>query len=412
MELKFSLKTKSAQSMQKPEQAALLDLLNLSGVSPNKMTEATYFACLKMLGESVGKLPLHLMRWEQGKGIQKARSHPLYHVVGSHPNPYMTATHCWSTVEMNRNEYGNGFLWIQRSKRGTKLWPLPGGCVQIWMDDARIWAADTAMWYVFTDPKGGGVYKIPRDNMIHVRTSASLDGFTGMAVKDILQDTIEGNQRAQNLLNRSYDNGFTGKAVLQYTGELDRAKEKIYAQKIESYINGEEGLDKVIPMMYGTKLEPLSSNFQSAQFLETKKYSALQIAAAFGIKPNQINDYEKASYASAEAQQLAFYVDTMLYILKQYEEELNYQLLTQEELQQGYFFKFNVAAVLRADQKTQVESLKNAVQGGVYTPNEAREMLDKESKPGGDRLIINGNMVPIDQVGIQWSKNGGGTSEE
>lgn len=51
-----------------------------------------------------------------------------------------------------------------------------------------------------------------------------------------------------------------------------------------------------------------------------KKYSALQIASAFGIKPNQIGDYEKSSYASSEAQQLSFYVDTMLYILKQYEE--------------------------------------------------------------------------------------------
>ena len=66
-----------------------------------------------------------------------------------------------------------------------------------------------------------------------------------------------------------------------------------------------------------------------------------KIAAAFGIKPNQINDYEKSSYANSEMQQLSFYVDTELFILKQYEEELNYKLLTDSEIKEGYFFKFN-----------------------------------------------------------------------
>ena len=45
---------------------------------------------------------------------------------------------------------------------------------------------------------------------------------------------------------------------------------------------------------------------------------------------------KKSSYASAEAQQLSFYVDTLLYILKQYEEELNYKLLSREEIDNGY----------------------------------------------------------------------------
>ena len=49
----------------------------------------------------------------------------------------------------------------------------------------------------------------------------------------------------------------------------------------------------------------------------------MQIASAFGIKPVQINDYSKSSYASSENQNLAFLVDTLLFILKQYEEELN-----------------------------------------------------------------------------------------
>ena len=39
------------------------------------------------------------------------------------------------------------------------------------------------------------------------------------------------------------------------------------------------------------KRQPLDIKLSDSQFFELKKYTALQIAAAFGVKPNQINDY-------------------------------------------------------------------------------------------------------------------------
>ena len=139
--------------------------------------------------------------------------------------------------------------------------------------------------------------------------------------------------------------------------------------------------------------------------MELKKYSALQIASAFGIKPVQINDYSKSSYASSENQNLAFLVDTLLFILKQYEEELNYKLLNEKEIRKGYYFKFNTGMLLRADLKTQVESLTQGISGGLYTQNEARSFLDLEAKPGGDYLIVNGSMIRSEQIGAQYQIN-------
>ncbi|MGI4199099.1 phage portal protein, partial [Klebsiella pneumoniae] len=139
-----------------------------------------------------------------------------------------------------------------------------------------------------------------------------------------------------------------------------------------------------------------------SQFFELKKFSALQIAAAFGIKPNQINDYEKSSYASAEAQNLAFYVDTLLYVLKQYEEELTYKILSDKLIQDGYYFKFNVNVILRADMKTQMDSLATGVNNGIYTINNAREFLDLPMVDGGDFNIVNGNYIKLTDVGTQY----------
>jgi len=141
-----------------------------------------------------------------------------------------------------------------------------------------------------------------------------------------------------------------------------------------------------------------------SQFLELKQFSSLQIAAAFGIKPNHINDYSKSSYSSSEAQNLSFYVDTLLFILNQYEQEISYKLLSDTDRQNGFYFKFNVNSILRADWKTQINSLATGVNNGIYTVNESKEILDMPYVEGGDLTIVNGNYIPLTDVGQQYKK--------
>lgn len=384
----------------------LVDMLGLNGVNESALSEATYFACLKILSESLGKLPLKLQQHTENGGVVKAYKHPLYNILSTRPNPYMTSTHFWSTVEYNRNHYGNAYVWIRGAGKKTTLWILPSDNVSVWVDDKGIWGNKNSIWYIYTHAKTGDTYKISYDSLLHFKTSTSFDGVKGASVRDILSSTITGNLTGQNMLNKLYENGFTAKAVLQYTGSLNDELTKKYVKGIEDFATGRDDMVKsLIPIPLGSTLQPLNIKLADNQFVELKKYSALQIAAAFGIKPNQINDYEKASYASAEAQQLAFYVDTLLYILKQYEEELSYKLLSETELQGGYYFKFNVAVILRADLKTQIESLVSAVSNGIYTPDEARALLDYPAK-GCDQLICNGNMMRVGDAGKQYRKGG------
>jgi HK97 family phage portal protein len=263
------------------------------------------------------------------------------------------------------------------------------------------------IYYVYSGAQG--TYTFHNEEILHFKTSSTFDGITGVSVRDRLKATIKGNNDAQKMLNKMYRNGYTGKAVLQYTGDLSDDLVKIYIKGIEAYAKGapldDSGTDisTIIPIPVGSQLTPLNVKLTDGQFLEIKKYSALQIAAAFGIKPNQIGDYEKSSYASAEAQQLSFYVDTLLFIVKQYEEELSFKLLSFDEMRKGYRFKFNVDVILRADFKTKVETLRSAVNNFLMTANEAREKLDLEAVEGGDSLMGNGSTVKLEQIGIQYN---------
>lgn len=409
--MKFSKRLKTAWRLllnkSDRQTIELNNLYKFLGINPEEnervLSEATYFACMKVLSEAIGKLPLKLLKYNDRNGVETARKHALYYLAHDRPNPYMTASTFWSTVEYNRNHYGNAYVWIQGAGKDIKLWILPSTDVEVWYDDAKILADQSDIYYRYSS--GGKLYQFASEEILHFKSSNTLNGLIGVSVQDQLKMTIGGALKSQKMLNRMYESGFTAKAVLQYTGNLNDENVKAFVQGIETYARGglsDDEVRNIIPIPLGSQLTPLNIKLADNQFIEVKQYTALQIASAFGIKPYQIGDYTKSSYASAEAQQLSFYVDTLLYIIKQYEEELTYKLLSTEEIESGLHFKFNVAVILRADLKTQIETLSNAVSNFIYTPNEAREKLDLEAKPGGDRLLGNGASIPVELTGTQY----------
>ncbi|MFJ5713124.1 phage portal protein [Neobacillus sp. NPDC093127] len=386
-------------------------LLEWLGIDPNtpkdKLSEVTYFACMKILAESLGKLPLKMYQSTEN-GIVKSDKSDAYNILKLRPNPYMTSAIFWSTVEMNRNHYGNAYVWCRFSGPQLKdLWIMPSKDVRLVFDDDGIFGEEDKIYYRYTDSRTRKEYVFGSREVMHFKTSMTFDGISGIPVREILESTVDGALESQKFMNNLYKTGLTGKAVLEYTGDLDKSAKERLVKGFEDFANGSKNAGKIIPVPLGMKLVPLDIKLTDSQFFELKKYTALQIAAAFGIKPNQINDYEKSSYASAEAQNLAFYVDTLLFPLKHYEEEITYKTLSEKLIQKGYFWKFNVNVILRADIKSQMEALSKGVNNMIYTPNEARGYLDLPATEGGGQLYANGNYIPITDVGKQYQKGGG-----
>lgn len=387
----------------------LLDWLGISTTQKRLISEVTYFTCLKMLSETLAKMPLKFYQQTE-KGNEKAEPNTAYTLLKTRPNPQMTPSTFWGTIENNRNHYGNAYVLIRREFERKKyggelsikdLWIMPSTDTTIVIDDKGVFGAAGDIYYWYSDKYSGESHIFPSSDVMHFKTSFSFDGLSGAPVRDILKATIEGGLHSQTFMNNLYKGGLTARATLQYTGDLAPKAEKKLVKRLEEYANGVNNAGKFIPIPIGMKLEPLNIKLTESQFFELKKYTALQIAGAFGIKPNQINDYEKSSYANSEMQNISFYIDTELYILKQYEEEMNYKILEPYEIKQGKHYKFNENVILRTDAKSQATILTSYVQNGIYTPNEAREFIDKQWKEGGDDLVCNGNYIKVAQIGIE-----------
>lgn len=403
------LKRKKKKKSYEMQTVRLNDLLNFLGIDENsdRLQEVTYYTCLKVLSEGLSKLPLSLQRVSEDGGIIDMISSPLWQTAKVRPNPYMSPSTFWAVMENNRNHCGNGYAMILRDEKSgsVTLWPMEPSCIRIEIEQGKDLSELTDITYVYTSPNNGQSFRLRSDEVLHVKTSTVFFGLVGLSVQDKLKMSLDGASMSQEMLNKLYKNNFVPKAAVQFdtASMVNEEYESAYLKTLQNYADGKgEGGSSFIPLSPGTNIVPLNIKLTDGQFLELRKYTALQIAAAFGIKPNHLNDYERSSYANSETQQLAFYTDTMLYILKQYEEELNFKLLSQAQREQGYRFKFNIAAVLRGDTKSQLESLSMGVSNGVYTPNEARRNLDLPALPGGDRIYFNGSNIAVEDAGIQY----------
>lgn len=389
---------------EKETSGEIYEFLKGGNISAGKdLSEITYFTCLKVLSESIGKLSINL----KDSDNNRIYAHDSLQMLKVRPNKFMTPTTFKALIEYHRNHSGNAYAYLQYEKNGKLegIYPLESRNMQILIDNADIFQRGNKMYYRYLAPKTGKTYIFEDKEILHFKGGLSEDGLVGKSVRETLASTLKGVKVSQQYLNNLYEKGLTAKAILKYTGDFDSKKKAMLVNELANFATGNDSRG-IIPIPLGMDLVPLDLKLTDSQFYELKKFTSLQIAAAFGVKPNHLNNYDKSSYANSEMQNLTFYIDTLLFILNQYEEEFNYKMLSEEERKKGLRFEFNVASILRGDLKTQAESITKYVSGSIYTINEARTYAGLPKVADGEKILVNGSYVELKNVGNAYLKGG------
>jgi HK97 family phage portal protein len=391
-----------------------IDASAVSVKGKNALKEATAYACIKILSESVAKLPLKVYQETEG-GIRKAMEHPLYRLLKSRPNPYMTMATLLKTVEVQRNLYGNAYILPEYSSKGKNagqivgLYPLDASKVEVWVDDEGLLSSKNRMWYIAN--VSGERRKLASDEVIHLKAMTT-DGLVGIAPLDSLKYLAENGASATQFINNFYRQGLQTKGIVQYVGDLNAEAKKNFIAKFEEMSSGLKNAHRISMLPIGYQFQPLSLTMADAQFLENTQLTMRQIANAFGMKMHKLNDLDRATHTNIEEQNREFYADTLQSILTEYEQEMTWKLLLDREIESGYYLKFNVDSIVRSDLKTRYEAYRIGVQGGFLKANEVRSLEEMPAADGGDQLLVNGNMIPITMAGQQILKGGDTTGDQ
>lgn len=394
--------------------STLLSSLGIDSASAgDALSETTYFICLKTLSEIMGKLDIKKYTIDGTKGKERVYDNTLNYLLNIEPNPYYTATTLKQAVEMNRNHYGNAYVYMERYRAGRNagqlkyLWLLPSAEVTIWMDDRGLFGIPNALWYVWNDSKTGIQYRFNMNDILHFKTSSTFDGIVGKSVRQILSEQIETAKYGQQYLEKLYKGNMqSSKVILYYTGELDPGAETALVKTVEGYAST-SATGAFIPLPQGITATPLDSKLVDAEFSTIRQANALSIAAAFGVSPNFVNDYSKSSYSNSVTQQQALYTNTMMPIFKTYSEEYTRKMLTAKE-KQNTVLEVDPKALFKLNPVEQMGVLQQGLNNLMYTPNEAREELGLPyvDNPKANELVGNGNIINLDNVGKQYGKGG------
>lgn len=394
-----------------------VEFMRSLGISPDtpgeKIGEITYFTCLKTLSEIMGKLDIRKYEYSPKKGRERVFDNRLEYLLNVEPNEYYTATTLKQAVELNRNHFGNAYVYVERYAAGKfagqikNLWLLPSSEVTVWMDDAGLFERQNAVFYEWQDSRSSSKYRFKASEILHFKSSITFDGIVGMAVKDIIDTQLNTAIYGRNYIHNLYKgNMAANKIILHYTGNMDKPAEKELVKRMEEFATT-VGSGAFLPLPAGLTATVLDSKLVDSEFATLKQANALQIAAAFGVSPNFINDYSKASYANSVTQQQALYTNTMMPIFKLYGEEYSRKFLLTSE-KENKRFEIDTKALFKLNPIEQIDVLQKGVQSLIYTPNEAREEIDLPyyDDEKANKLVGNGNMLTIDDVGKQYSKGG------
>ena len=365
------------------------------------MQMTAVYSCVRILSEAVASLPIHVYKYNESGGKEKALDHPLYFLLHDEPNPEMTSFAFRETLMTHLLLWGNAYAQIVRNGKGEVigLYPLMPDRMRVDRDENGHLYYE--YWLTNEDAptmKGSSVILQPKD-VLHI-PGLGFDGLVGYSPIAMAKNAIGLAIAAEEYGSKFYANGAAPSGVLEHPGTLkdpSRVRESWQAT-----FGGSANSNKVAVLEEGMKYTPISISPNEAQFLETRKFQINEIARIFRVPPHMVGDLEKSSFSNIEQQSLEFVKYTLDPWVSRWEQNMMRSLLTQGE-KTTYFIKFNVDGLLRGDYQSRMNGYAIGRQNGWMSANDIRELENLDRIPaelGGDLYLINGNMTKLEDAGI------------
>jgi HK97 family phage portal protein len=372
-------------------------LFSVSLDDPKRLTEEkamnyapVWYGVNKICGH-VGYMPLFCYKRDPNGGANKAVTHPAYRLLKSRPNAYQTATQFKAQVNAHAILWGNGRAAIIRDGvTPTELIPLlPDRTITVMVQGEKYHITkpdgdDRAM--NFLDYQQGEKYVVLHDrDVLHI-PGFSFDGVAGVSLVEMAKRSLCLGMNAEKTSESQLSKGFAGTVFLEAPPGAFKTQ-KDAEQFLDWFSERHTGPEAAgIPglLREGIKANVLQMSNADSQFLEQRKFQRQEAAMWLGLE-SILGDDSSVSYNSLEQKNLAYLSGCLMNWLVKWEQECDEKLLTETQKRNDtHYFKFQTAALLRADFQTTISSLSVAIASRIINPNEAREVLERNPYEGGD----------------------------
>lgn len=249
-----------------------------------------------------------------------------------------------------------------------------------WLNPAHVFVQDSmplGQRGSFTDPVWSycGV-EIPAYDIVHIPWMTMPGRVWGLSPIAAYAVTVSTGLAAQQFVDDYFRAGGQPPGHFRNTQQtVDQKDARIIKRRLVQSIRSHE------PIVYGKDWDytPITISIQEAQFCETQRLTATQIAAIYGIPPEKIGGETGGSYtySSPEQRQIEFIQDALLPYLVSLENHLS------ALLPRGQYIKFNADALIRVDILTRHSVYEKQRLIGSANLDEIRALEDQAPLPDG-----------------------------
>lgn len=350
----------------------------------------TVRACVRAISEDTGTAPLDLYR-KTANGVKLADDRNEYWLLHRQPNPHMTACIFRETMTVNALLWGNAYAEIEYNGAGkiTALWPLYPAFTRMEILPNR------RLRYITSDPITGQQRVILNEDMLHIK-GTSLDGYQGLMTIRHHRVPIGLALALENYALHYFMNGSKPGGVLEVPGTLSPEAQARIAQSWSQMHSGPKNSNKIAILEQNMKFSAISIANTDAQFNETRKMQADEIARMFRMPPHKIGILERSTNNNIEHQGLEYVTDCLRPWFQRWESELNIKMFPSSR---EYLFDHDEDGLARGDFATRMEGYAKGRQWGWLSVN---TILRKENMntigPDGDHYITPLNMVDAKDI--------------
>ena len=252
---------------------------------------------------------------------------------------------------------------------------------------------------------------IPQRNMIHIRCFTPTHPLIGVSPLIACMTSVAHGLSIQSDSTRFFDNGSKPSGILRTPKPLN---DKQAARLRDAWKSGTTGINagKVPVLDNDLQFQQMSLSAADAQVIEQYGMTKKDIANVYHIPLYMIGEGEN-QFKTAEAAQRDFITRSLGFYIEHIEAALEtfFKMDGRTEC-----IEFDVeGGIMRPEYIERIKGLKEAVQGGMFSPNEARASEGKPAKEGGDDLFMQRQMVPINLLGLDvlsMSDSASETNEE
>lgn len=360
---------------------------------------AALYSCVSLIAGTVASLPLKVYRRRSDGGQDEAPERPEYDRLQVEFNPNTSAMSGRETGLGHLLTWGNSYTQIVRNRLPSRdvirLQPLGPDIVCPDTNDK-----DELEYEVYDRQTGQVIETLRRDEVLHV-PGFSFDAMCGNSVvrmaKSILRAGMAQDKEAERFVTRGIrpPGAIRMQPGKKFADEKQAIKFRDTFRKIHST---EEGSLNIVILEDGMEWIALGVDPVSAQLLESRKFSAQEIASIYHVPPHMMGMVDKVTSwgTGIEEQTIGFVVYTLLPILRRIEQEYNRKLFRGDA---SLYCEHVLSGLLRGDHLKRSQALQIMMDRGIITVNEWRRLEGMNPVKGGNIRYYPLNMGRTDEDG-------------